>query len=185
MGEAASPERRRTATMRWALIVVPALLLLSLLSAKLGPSADGNPWFDRLTRPALMPPGWVFPAVASILHAMIGVAFAMVIGADGAKGRPVAALFFVVQLGLALAWPPVFFAMHRIMLALGLVLASLLWAAVATLIFWHIRRVAALLMLPWLGWLLLIGLLDWQVHRLNPNGLALVPSTGDTQIVIH
>jgi tryptophan-rich sensory protein len=45
--------------------------------------------------------------------------------------------------------------------------------------------VAALLMLPWLGWLLLIGLLDWQVHRLNPNGLALVPSTAGIRIIVQ
>ena len=181
MDEAASPRRLWRGWLRRALLVIPAMLLLGLLSARLGDSGPGNFWLFRLAKPALMPPGWVFPAVSSILYMMTGGAFAFILDARGAKGRAVAALFFLVQLALSLAWPPVFFAMHRTMLGLGLILAALLWAGVATLIFWHIRRIAALLMLPWLGWLLFVGLVDWQVHGLNK----LASSTANPQIVIH
>ena len=40
-------------------------------------------------------------------------------------------------------------------------------------------------MLPYLAWLVFAGVLNWQVHILNPNGLTLVPATGDTQIIIQ
>ena len=184
-GETAMDRRSRAGLIRWSLVTVPAILLLGLLSAKLGDSGYANLWFARLNKPALMPPGWVFPAAWSILYIMMGIALALVLDAREAKARGVAILLFLVQLGLNLAWSPVFFAMHRIMLGFGLIVAIFLWAAVATLLFWHIRRLAALLMLPYLAWLLFAGLLDWQVHQLNPNGLALVRSTGNTQIIVQ
>ena len=184
-GEIASARQLRTAYLRWALVTIPAILLLSLVSTKLGDSAAGNLWFERLEKPAIMPQRWVFPFAWSVLATMMGAALAFILNARGAKGRGVAILLFVVQLALGLAWSPVLFAMHRIMLAFGLVLGAFLWAGLATLIFWHIRRAAALLMLPCLAWLLFAGVLNWQVYRLNPYGLTLVPSTGHTQIIIQ
>ena len=115
----------------------------------------------------------------------MGIALAMILHARGAKGRGVAITLFLLQLALNLSWSPVFFAMHRIMLAFGLILAILLWASVTTAIFWKIRRMAGVLMLPYLGWLLFAAVLNWQIHLLNPNGLTLVPSTGSTQIIIQ
>ena len=184
-GDVASARRLRTAWLRWALVTVPAVVLPGLVSIRIGDSGYGNIWFDRLAKPAIMPPGWVFPFSLSILTIVMGAALAFILNARGAKGRGVAMLVFVVQLALFLAWPPVFFAMHRIVLAFGIVVAAFVWASAATLIFWRISRAAALLMLPCLGWLLFVGLLNWQVHQRNPNGLTLVPSTGDTQIIIQ
>ena len=185
MGQIASAGQLRIAYMRWALVTVPAILLLGLLSAKIGDSGYGNVWFDRLAKPAMMPPGWVFPFAWSILYIMMGFALAMILNARAARGRGIAIMLFLVQLALNLAWSPVFFAMHRIMLAFGLIVAMLLWAGAATWLFWRIRRTAGLLMLPYLAWLIFAAMLNWQVHRLNPNGLTLVPSAGDTQIVIQ
>ena len=185
MSEIASVGQLRVAYMRWALVTVPALLLLGLLSAKLSNSGYGNYWFDRLNKPAIMPPAWVFPFAWSILYILMGLALALVLNARGARGRAVAIALFLIQLALNLAWSPVFFAMHRIMLAFGLILAILLWASATTLLFWKVRRAAAVLMLPYLAWLLFAAVLNWQIHLLNPNGLALVPVNGDTQIIIQ
>ena len=185
MGEIASPSQLRIGYMRWALVTVPTLLLLGLLSAKLSDSGYGNYWFGRLNKPAIMPPAWVFPFAWSILYILMGLALSMILNARGARGRGIAIALFVIQLALNLAWSPVFFAMHRIMLAFGLILAIFLWASLTTLLFWKVRRAAAILMLPYLGWLLFAAVLNWQVHLFNPNGLALVPATGDTQILIQ
>jgi len=133
MGELASQGQLRTAWLRWALVTVPGVLLLGIVSAKIGDSGYGNVWFDQLAKPAIMPPGWVFPFAWSILYIMMGSAFAFILNARGAKGRGAAIALFLIQLTLNLAWSPTFFAMHRIMLAFGLILAIFLWASVATL----------------------------------------------------
>lgn len=185
MAELASPGQLRNAYIRWALITVPAILLLGTLSGRIANSGYGNPWFDALTKPALMPPGWVFGAVWSFLYILLGLAVALILNARGARGRGVALALFVVQLALNLAWSPVFFALHRIMLAFGLIVMIFLWAGATTLLFRKIRPLAALLMLPYLAWLIFAGILNWQVHILNPNGVTLVPSRGDAQIIIQ
>lgn len=185
MSEMASPRRLRASVVRWALVTVPAILLLGLLSARIGDSGYGNLWFDRLIKPAIMPPGWIFPFAWSTLYVMMGFAFAVVLSERGAQGRGAAIFLFLVQLALNLAWSPIFFTMHRIMLALGLIIAIFLWAAATSMLFWKIRRLAGLLLLPYLAWLIFAGVLNWQIHLLNPNGLTLVPMTGNTQILIR
>lgn len=185
MAELASRGQLRNAYVRWALVTVPSILLLGTISGKIANSGYGNPWFDALTKPALMPPGWVFGMVWSILYILMGLAVALILNARGAKGRGVALTLFLIQLALNLAWSPVFFAMHRIMLAFGLIVMIFLWAIATTLLFRRIRPLAALLMLPYLAWLLFAGVLNWQVHLLNPHGLTLVPLGGDAQIIIQ
>lgn len=185
MTELASPRQLRIAFMRWALICVPGILLLGTISGRIANPGEGNSWFDALSKPALMPPAWVFGTVWSILYVLMALALALILNARGARGRGIAVTLFLIQLGLNLAWSPVFFAMHRIMLAFGLIVAILLWAGVATVAFWKIRPVAGMLMLPYLAWLLFAGVLNWQIHERNPNGVTLVPMRGDTQIIIQ
>ena len=185
MTELASSRQLRMAYLGWAMICVPAILLLGTISGKIANSGYGNPWFDALSKSPLMPPGWVFGAAWSVLYILMGLALASVLNARGGKGRGVAITLFLIQLGMNLAWSPVFFAMHRIMLAFGLIIAILLWAGVTTLLFWRIRPIAGMLMLPYLAWLVFAAILNWQIHALNPNGITLVPVTGDTQIIIQ
>lgn len=185
MAEVASPRQLRTAYLRWALITVPGILLLGLLSGRLANSGYGNPWFDALVKPTIMPPGWAFGAAWSILYILMGLALAIILNARGAKGRGVAIILFLIQLGLNLAWSPVFFALHRIMLAFGLILAILLWASVTTAAFWRIRPLAGMLMLPYLAWLGFAALLNWQIHQLNPHGASVIQAAGSTTIIIQ
>lgn len=185
MAESPPARRIKRADLRRILLTMSAILALGLISAKLGEPGLGDAWFDRLVKPSLMPPRWAYAAITSLLYLPTGLALAVILGARGSTGRAVAILIFLVQLGLHLAWPAIFFAMHRVMLGFGLLLATLCWAGITTLIFWHIRRSAALLMLPYLAWVMFACWQNWQVHRLNPYGATLVPSTGDTQIIIQ
>ena len=60
MTELASRGQLRGSLLRWALVLVPVLLLLGMLSAQLGGSGAGNPWFAALAKPALYPPPMAF-----------------------------------------------------------------------------------------------------------------------------
>jgi len=185
MTEPVSPKQRRIAYLRWALICVPVILLLGTASGKIANSGYGNAWFDALDKPALMPPGWAFGVAWSILYVLMGLALALILAARGAKGRGVAIALFLLQLALNLSWSPVFFAMHRIMLAFGIIGAILFWASATTVVFWKIRPRAGLLMLPYLAWLLFAAILNWQIHEMNPRGVTVIQSVGDTRIVIE
>lgn len=169
MGEIASPTQLRMSFARWALVCVPLVVLLGMASGSLSGSGYGNPWFDALKKPAIMPPGWLFGVAWTILYTLQGIALAMVLNARGAQGRPLALAAFAVQLALNLMWSPLFFAMHKILAAFWLILAILALAAVSAWLFGRIRRWAGLLMLPYLAWLSFASVLNWQYHALNPD----------------
>jgi tryptophan-rich sensory protein len=155
--------------MRWALFTVPAVLGLGFLSGVVAGSGPANPWFDALDKPAIYPPPAAFGIVWSVLYVLMGLALALVIAARGAPGRGAAVTAFVVQLAINLAWSPVFFAMHRMTLALGIILALIVAVLVTIALFWRVRRLAAGLLLPYLLWIGFASLLNLQFLQMNPQ----------------
>ncbi len=180
----ASRSQLRMSFLRWALVTVPAVLLLGTLSGRASNSGYGNPWFDALVKPAAMPPGWMFGVAWTILYILLGLALAMILHARGSKGRPLALALFFAQLVLNYSWSPIFFAMHEVRLALFVLAAMLGLSIGATVRFAGIRRAAALLMLPYLAWLCFAGYLNFQIIELNPDAEALVPQAGSADIAL-
>jgi tryptophan-rich sensory protein len=165
----ASRGQLRASFLRWALVIVPAVSLLGFLSGRLSQSGPGNPWFDALAKPALYPPPETFGIVWPVLYVLMGLALSLVATARGAPGRGPAIAAFAVQLVLNLAWTPLFFAAHRIEPALYLLIALDLAVLVTIVLFWRVRRPAALLLLPYLAWILFATVLNWEFLRANPN----------------
>lgn len=168
MTELASAAQLRGAFMRWALFLVPGIVLLGLLSGVLAGSGPGNPWFDGLVKPSLYPPPQTFGVVWTVLYVLMGVAVSMVASARGASGRHAALIAFAVQLVLNLAWSPLFFAGHQITGALALIALLDIAVIVTIALFWRVRPVAALLLVPYLAWILFATLLTWQFLAANP-----------------
>ena len=148
------------------MITVPIILLLGIASGWLSGSGNRNPWFAALAKPWFMPPGWVFPVVWTTLYVLMGVALAQVIASDS-PWRGAAMALFVVQLLLNLAWSPVFFAAHRMKGALGIILVLDVAVVVTILLFARIAALPALLLLPYLAWLVLATALNASILRLN------------------
>jgi len=182
MNEIASPGQLRLAYLRWALLTVPAIVLLGFLSGRLANSGYGNRWFDALEKPALMPPGWLFGVAWTILYVLMGLALAIVLHARGAKGRGPAIVLFLVQLVMNLAWSPLFFRAHQVGSALILILALIVVVAITIWVFDRVRRIAGLLLLPYLAWLCFASFLNYEIGRLNPDAETLVAPALRTQI---
>lgn len=182
MGQIASRAQLRMAFIRWALVLVPLVLLLGIASGWLANSGYGNAWFSTLRKPDFMPPARAFPIVWTVLYAAMGFALAMIVAARGARGRETAIALFIVQLLLNLAWSPLFFAAHQVTAAFALIVLLILVVALTTWRFWRIRPVAGMLLLPYLGWLLLAAALNFAVMTLNPDAETLAPGKVRTQI---
>jgi len=168
MSELALPGQLRAALLRWTLFLAPLLLLLGTISGLVAGSGAGNPWFMSLTKPALYPPPATFGIVWTALYLMMGLALAMVVSARGGAGRKLAIAVFAGQFALNLIWPPLFFAMHRIGMALTLLVVLDLAVILTVALFHKLRPVAAWLLLPYLAWCLFATLLNWQILRANP-----------------
>jgi tryptophan-rich sensory protein len=180
----ASKSQLRMSYLRYALFTVPAVLLLGTVSGRLANSGYDNAWFAALQKPALMPPGALFGVAWAILYILMGLAIALILHARGARQRGLAIGLFVAQLLVNLSWSPVFFGLHKIDTALVIIIVMLALAIVTTVLFWRIRRNAALLMLPYLAWLCFAAVLNYQIGRLNPDAENLVPGQVETDILL-
>ncbi|MEP2234377.1 MAG: TspO/MBR family protein [Alteripontixanthobacter sp.] len=165
----ASRAQLRASFLRWALFVVPAVVLLGFLSGRLAGSGAGDPWFDSLIKPDIYPPPVWFGIVWTVLYIMMGLALALVCAAWGARGRKAAIIAFAVQFVFNLTWSPMFFGAHQITNAL-IVIVLLDIALIATIVlFWRVRRLAAWLLVPYLAWTIFATALNYEFLRLNPD----------------
>ena len=169
MSELASSGQLRAAYLRWALFLVPGIVLLGFLSGVVAQSGPENAWFASLVKPAIYPPPAAFGIVWTVLYALMGLALAIVVTARGAPGRSAAIGLFIVQLLLNLAWTPLFFGAHRIFAALVLLLVLDL-AVLATIVLFHrVRPLAAWLLLPYLAWAIFATVLTYEFRIANPG----------------
>ena len=182
MSEIATQGQLRMSFWRWAMITVPAIVLLGSLSGLLSNSGYGNRWFAALDLPAITPPGWVFATVWPILYACLGLSLAMVLHARGAKGRGFALLLFFVQLAANFVWSPLFFGAHQVTSGLYLIIFILMVAVATAFAFAPIRKAAAWLLVPYIAWLGFAALLNFQIDQRNPDAETLVPAAASTQI---
>jgi benzodiazapine receptor len=98
---------------------------------------------------------------------MIAVAGWLVWREAGFAGAGLALAVYALQLILNTAWPALFFGLHRP--DLGFIDIVLLWVSIiATIVlFYPIHGVAALLLVPYLGWVMFATALNFAVWRLN------------------
>ena len=175
MSGLASRSELRMSFLRYAVVTVPAIVLLGSLSGYLSNSGYSTPWFEALTKPAFMPPGWVFGLAWTILYILIGLSFAMLLHAKGAEKRERAIILFGLMLAINFAWSPVFFGLHKVTLGLSLIAAMIVCTIGLIFALWKIRIVAALLLYPYLGWLMFASALNYRIMELNPDAETLVP----------
>jgi len=169
MNMIASAWQLRASFIRWSLFLVPVIILLGVLSGQLSGSGENSAWFSALELPAIYPPGWIFGVAWTILYALLGLSLAVIDEAAGARGRGVAVLAFIVQLVINLAWSPMFFGSHQITGALILILLLDVAVLVTVVLFWRVRRSAAVLLLPYLAWILFATVLTYQIRQANPH----------------
>jgi tryptophan-rich sensory protein len=168
MTELASPGQLRAAFIRWALVLVPGVELLGFLSGQIGGNAQ-DPWFVALDKPAIFPPPALFGIAWSILFALIALALTVVVTARGAPGRGFAVGVWIVQFLLILGWSPLFFGAHQITAALYLLGVIDLAVLVTVILFWRVRPLAGMLLLPYLGWVLFATVLNYEFLQANPG----------------
>lgn len=149
--------RRLGSLALFLVLVVGGGLAIGLLTA---PGA----WYAGLAKPSFNPPGWVFGPVWTLLYVLIAVAGWRTFARDRA-GWPMR--LWWAQLALNFLWTPVFFAAHRIGLALLVVLLLLAAILAFIVLSWRRDRVAAWLFAPYAAWVAFASLLNAAIFALN------------------
>ena len=145
---------------------VAAPVLVGVLSSLL--SGDIRGTYEGFVQPPLSPPGWLFGIVWPVLYILMGLAAWLVFRSQAlAREKRLALGVFVAQLLVNFSWSIVFFraSNHWAGLVVIIVLDILVIACLA--LFWRLRRVAGLLLVPYLLWILFATYLTLAVAMLN------------------
>ena len=144
--------------------------LLATLGVGAGASLFTTPeiptWYAGLNRPSIAPPNWVFAPVWTTLYVLMAVAAWRVWRVAGLKSLEIGA--YATQLIFNFAWSAIFFAGHRIGLALADIGLLFLLVLITTILFWRRDRIAGLLFLPYLAWTGFAAALNQAFWALNP-----------------
>lgn len=121
--------------------------------------------YGELLGPAWAPPSWLFGPVWTVLYGCIAVAGWMAWRMGGWRDPAMAA--FWTQLVLNGAWSPLFFALQWRGAALVCIVALDIVVAVLVALLWGRSRPAALLLVPYLVWILFATALNYSYWDLN------------------
>lgn len=150
---------------------LPGWLALTGAAAAAGgfASADAAHFYAQLVRPGWAPPAWLFAPVWTLLYVLMGIAAWLIWRARGWRGAPAALSVYSAQLVANALWTWLFFGWHRGAWAFGEII--LLWILIVATIalFWRIRRLAAVLLLPYVVWVSFASALTYAIWALNPQ----------------
>jgi benzodiazapine receptor len=125
-------------------------------------------WYPNLIKPAFTPPNYLFGPVWTVLYILMGVAAGMVWARGTHHGWVKTALYyFGLQLLLNGSWSLVFFGLKNPTIALVVIFALILTIVLTIRSFRVVSKTAALLMIPYLLWVLFATALNFSIVRLN------------------
>jgi len=132
-------------------------------------SADAGSFYRELAQPSWAPPPWLFGPVWSVLYLSIAVAAWLVWRRNGFEGASTALRLFTAQLAANALWTWLFFKWHLGAVALAEIVVLWLLILATAYSFWSLHRPAALLLLPYLGWVSFATALTFALWRRNPS----------------
>jgi translocator protein len=124
-------------------------------------------WYQQLRKPGWQPSGQVIGAVWSVLYTLTAVAGTLLWRRRGHVNDSKLFWLFVLQFGLNGAFTPILTRFHALKLAvLNSATLAVVVAALVTLA-WPVRRLAAVLLVPYVLWTAFATCLIWRIQRLN------------------
>lgn len=122
--------------------------------------------YSTINKPALSPPGNLFPIVWTILYILMGISSYIIYESDN-PGKEDALRTYALQLFFNFFWSIVFF-------RLNLFFTSFVWLLVLIFLiikmireFCKINKTAAYLQIPYLLWCIFAAYLNFMIFRLN------------------
>lgn len=142
------------------------VLIVGLVAGFGGMFSPGE-WYAGLQKPDFTPPNWVFGPAWTTLYTLMAVAAWLVWRARRITDVWPALAMFLVQLALNGAWSALFFGAQWPEAALVDLIALDLAVAVTVVLFWRVRRLAGVLLIPYLLWIGYATALNYGIWVLN------------------
>lgn len=142
-------------------------LALTFAAGYIGSRFTVGEWYAALSKPSWNPPNWIFGPVWSLLYILMAISAWIVWREKGIAGAIFPLSIFLLQLMLNAAWSWLFFGLHRPSWAFAEI--AVLWLAILanTILFWRIKTIAGMLLVPYLAWVTFAAVLNYTLMRLN------------------
>ena len=124
-------------------------------------------WYSTLNRPALTPPGWVFSPVWTVLYITIAVAIIVYYGSGRKPHVWLTSAVLVAHLLANFVWTYLFFGLRSPAAALADIVFLDVSLVVLMTWFWKTNKVASLILIPYLLWILFATYLNCGFYALN------------------
>lgn len=146
-------------------------IALVFLAAWIGSiaSMQARDFYASLVRPDWAPPGSVFGPVWTVLYTLMAIAAWLVWRERGWAGARGPLLLFCAQLAVNALWSWLYFAWRQGALAFAEILVLWLLIAATAVAFWRVKKLAGVLLLPYLAWVSFATALTWATWRANPQ----------------
>lgn len=131
-------------------------------------TGGGMELFQRINKPPLSPPGWLFPIVWTILYTLMGIASYLVITSDAPTEEITSAIkTYIYQLIVNFLWPTFFFNFEWYFFSLIWIIV--LWILILIMFrqFYKINKKAGYLIIPYLLWVTFAAYLNLGIWWLN------------------
>ncbi len=148
------------------LIYIISAEVIGAVSALLAGSFSD--FFNKYEEPPLLPPGWIFPVVWTILYAVMGYSAYLVTHSYSETAQKKTSLtIYWTQLALNFMWSIIFFRFEALWLAFVVIMA--LWVMIIAMIlsFRKISPLAAYINIPYLLWVTFAAYLNLATAIIN------------------
>jgi translocator protein len=146
---------------KWLIFVI--CLVVVFAAGFIGSIANGDTtsseWYE-LNKPAITPPGFVFPIVWNILYLLIAISLYFIWTKSKKKERGMVAWVFGINIVLNALWSVIFFGYRQPGWAFFEII--LLWLSIVSMIFvaGRIDKKSGWLLVPYLLWVTFAGVLN-------------------------
>lgn len=123
-------------------------------------------WYDSLIRPPIAPPSYVFAPVWTVLYITIFVSLFLYIKTP-ALNKKEGYYYFATQLILNFLWTPIFFGLMNMTLALVDIVLMDIFTVFTIRRFYLVSKTSALILLPYLVWILFATYLNFAYLVVN------------------
>lgn len=124
-------------------------------------------WFDTLNKPLLNPPSEVFSPVWVVLYSIMALSVILFAFEQTNESKIKGYLYFSIQLFFNLIWSPVFFLLQNIGFAFLIIVLLDISAILTVKEFYKVSKLSALLLIPYIIWILFATYLSGAYFYLN------------------
>lgn len=146
-------------------IYIKSILIPVIVGGIVGIIISSSIDYNSLTKPFLAPPSIVFPIVWSILYIIMGISYGILESNEQIDGK--INLIYYIQLGVNALWSIFFFLLKWRLFSFIWILLLAVLVIVMIIKFYQKNKVAGLIQIPYLLWVLFASYLNIAIYILN------------------